>query len=59
MFWDRAYFQELMELEGDAGGRILMKRYPKKVRIVEAEQEELSDIDRREDLECLRKEEGI
>ena len=59
VLWDRAYFQELMELEGDAGGRILMKRYPKKVRIVEAEQEELSDIDRREDLECLRKEEGI
>ena len=44
------YFQELMHLTGDTGGRQLMKQYEEKIRIVECAPEELKDIDRREDM---------
>ena len=47
---DEAYFQELLELTGDEGGRQIMRRHKDKVRIVQADPEELKDIDRKEDL---------
>ena len=48
--WDRTFFPELLTLEGDEGGRQIMRKYREKVRIVQADPEELKDIDRREDL---------
>ena len=53
------YFSELLKLSGDSGGRQIFKYHQKEVRIVEAEREELKDIDRQKDLECLRKEVGV
>ncbi len=50
VFWDRSFFGELMELSGDEGGRQVIKRHREKLRIVQADPEELKDIDRREDL---------
>lgn len=48
--WDASFFPELLALEGDEGGRQIMKKYRDKVRIVQADPEELKDIDRKEDL---------
>lgn len=50
VLWDRCFFQELLQLEGDKGGRQIMGKYKDKVRIIQAENRELKDIDRREDL---------
>ena len=50
VLWDRKYFPELMELSGDRGGRQVMKRHAGSLKIVQADPEELKDIDRREDL---------
>lgn len=50
VLWDRCFFQELLQLEGDKGGRQIMGRHKDKVRIIQAEKRELKDIDRREDL---------
>ena len=44
------YFPELMELSGDVGGRQLMDRYRENVRVVETDERELNDVDRREDI---------
>ena len=35
VLWGSTYFQELMHLTGDTGGRQLMKQYEEKIRIVE------------------------
>ena len=51
MLWPKAYFPELMELEGDVGGRAVMARHPDRIDIVESRETELRDIDRREDME--------
>lgn len=51
VFWSRKFFPELMALEQDIGGRQVMARHPDEVDIIEAEQTELRDIDRKEDLE--------
>lgn len=48
--WDKRFFRELLELSGDEGGRQVIKRHREKLRIVQADPEELKDIDRREDL---------
>lgn len=48
--WDSSFFPELLALTGDEGGRQIMRRHREKVRIVQADPEELKDIDRREDL---------
>ena len=48
--WDSLFFPELLTLTGDEGGRQIMRRHREKVRIVQADPEELKDIDRREDL---------
>ena len=50
VLWGSTYFQELMHLTGDTGGRQLMKQYEEKIRSVECAPEELKDIDRREDM---------
>lgn len=50
VLWDKKYFPDLMELSGDRGGRQVMGNYKEKLMIVQAEPEELRDIDRREDL---------
>lgn len=48
--WDAAFFPELLEVSGDEGGRQIMRKHVEKIRIVQADAEELKDIDRREDL---------
>ena len=48
--WDRIYFDELMSLEGDSGGRQIMGRHEDAIRYIDVPAEELSDIDRRQDL---------
>ena len=50
VLWDRKYFQELFNLTGDEGGRQVMRRHEESLRIVQADPEELKDIDRKEDL---------
>lgn len=50
VFWDRKYFPELLGLTGDEGGRQVMRRHQDSLRIVQADPEELKDIDRKEDL---------
>lgn len=51
----RKYFDELMALEGDEGGRILMQKYPELVRdIAVFDERELMDVDTREDFEQLK-----
>ena len=39
-----------MGLSGDEGGRQIIGKYREKLTVVQAEPEELKDIDRREDL---------
>lgn len=48
--WDKRFFGELLALIGDEGGRQVIKRHRDRLRIVQADPEELKDIDRREDL---------
>ena len=50
VLWDCRYFSELLELSGDVGGRQLMNKYRENVRIEEADERELSDVDRQEDM---------
>ena len=51
VLWPRAFFPELMALEGDVGGRAVMARHPDRIDIVESRETELRDIDRKEDME--------
>lgn len=51
VLWDCRYFPELMELTGDVGGKQIMERHRDQLRIVETEERELNDVDRREDIE--------
>lgn len=48
--WDRIYFDELMILEGDSGGKQIMGRHEGAIRFIDVPAEELSDIDFRSDL---------
>lgn len=48
--WDRIYFDELMGLEGDSGGKQIMGRHEGAIRYIDVPAEELSDIDCRSDL---------
>ena len=50
VLWDKNYFPDLMQLSGDEGGRQIIGKYREKLIVVQAEPEELKDIDRREDL---------
>lgn len=49
--WDRIYFDELMKLTGDAGGRQIMNKYKENIVMVETDKKELQDVDRKTDLE--------
>ena len=51
VLWDRKYFQELLKLEGDTGGRQIMKKYPDEVIICETTKKELHDIDQKTDID--------
>lgn len=50
VLWDRKFFGELLELEGDTGGRQILERRREQCILVEADAEELKDIDRKQDL---------
>lgn len=47
----RALFPELMQVQGDQGGRALMQRYRERIHWVEADERALYDIDRPRDLD--------
>ncbi len=49
VLWGNIYFEELMESEGDVGGKQIIKKHEKRLRIVETDEKELKDIDRRDD----------
>lgn len=51
VLWDKKYFPELMELSGDVGGKRVMQKHLKEIVVVEANAEELKDVDYRSDLE--------
>ena len=53
VLWDRSYFPELMALSGDVGGRQIMDRHRRNVRIVETDERELNDVDRRKDIDII------
>ncbi len=53
VLFPREYFQELEALQGDKGGKTVMKRYPLRQRLVEVPEEQLFDIDTKEMLEHL------
>ena len=42
---DRAFFQDLKELEGDIGGKQVVRRHLEQVMLLETAPEELQDID--------------
>ena len=48
--WDQRYFKELLGLAGDTGGRQVMKNYPGDIMVLAQAEEELRDIDRKEDM---------
>lgn len=50
VLWDRRYLPELLTLSGDAGGKQVMEKHREKLRIVEADEKELRDVDVKEDL---------
>ncbi len=50
VLWDKAFFSELMKLEGDNGGKQIMTKIPEKIRCVGVQPEELKDIDFKSDL---------
>lgn len=45
-----SYFPELLALEGDTGGKAVIRKHPEAVRTIEVPEEELLDIDKKEDL---------
>jgi molybdenum cofactor cytidylyltransferase len=53
--FDKALFNELRELNGDAGGRVLLEKYRDEIVAVPASREVLLDIDTSADYERLRK----
>lgn len=53
--WDQKYFAELMTLEGDVGGKQILKKHTEAVRIFPVQPEELQDIDRKEDLRAVQR----
>lgn len=47
--WDKKFFEELMKLEGDSGGKVILEKRKEQCILLEAEAEELKDIDRKQD----------
>ncbi len=54
VLFPREYFQELEALQGDKGGKTVMKRYPLRQRLVEVPEEQLLDVDTKEMLGRLK-----
>lgn len=54
VLWDRKYFQKLLELQGDTGGRQIIKKCPDEVIICETAEKELYDIDQKTDIDLCR-----
>ena len=48
--WDKKFFEELMKLEGDTGGKVILEKRKEQCILLEAEAEELKDIDRKQDI---------
>lgn len=53
VLWPKEYFGELLKLEGDAGGRAVMRKYPGQIFVVEADENELKDVDCKEDMDSF------
>ena len=51
VLWDKKYFDELLNIEGDRGGKQIMERVEDKIIYVEADEKELRDIDYEKDVE--------
>ena len=49
------YFEELKSLQGDRGGKTVMRKYPSRQRLIEASREELLDVDTPEMLQEIQK----
>ena len=60
VLWPAALFGELASVEGDTGGRVLLSRYPERVRpVAMADDAVLVDIDEPADLAALTEGEAI
>lgn len=60
VIFSREYLKELSELSGDIGGRQVMARHRENVRFLEVNDEkELQDIDKREQIELIERQEEI
>ena len=60
VIFSREYLKELSELSGDIGGRQVMARHRENVRFLEVNDErELQDIDKREQMEVIERQEEI
>lgn len=53
VLWDQRYFNDLLKLEGDTGGKKILKEQMESVKIVPVSKCELQDVDHREDLAAL------
>ena len=54
VLWDRKYFDQLLNIEGDCGGKQIMEQFADKIIYVEADEKELRDIDYKKDIEkCI------
>ena len=51
VLWDKKYFDELLNIEGDRGGKQIMEKVEDKIIYVEADEKELRDIDYKKDIE--------
>lgn len=49
------FFPELCALTGDVGGSAVIRRHPDRLLLLEADTEELADVDTREDLQQLQR----
>ena len=50
VLWDKKFFDELMKLEGDTGGKVILEKRKEQCILLETEAEELKDIDRKQDI---------
>lgn len=53
VLFSKEYYDELLNLDRNEGGRILADKYPDDVRIIPADEGELADVDTQEDLDKL------
>lgn len=50
VIFPRKYYPDLMSLQSEQGGKFVLQKYPKEIRTVQCREEELKDIDIRNDL---------